>query len=118
MLKNLLGKKKDNYFLEIPEESNDKKNTKTTKQTSKAESKSEAKTVTITEPKVAKKVINTDQPEWVKAIKNYTNQTGKVEKKESQTFSTTYLMPTISPFRRRPGPSLNGFKDMANNMNK
>ncbi len=55
-----------------------------------------------------------DPPFWVKAMynKNVSNGNGKVEG-GGKTFATDYLLPTPSSSRRRPGPSLNKFKDMA-----
>ena len=38
---------------------------------------------------------------------------GKVEPQAEQTFAPNYLMPTASQSRRRPGPSLDMFRDMA-----
>ncbi len=67
-------------------------------------------------PSVPSKVPEWEQPAWVKAIKNYSNN-GKAESEsESEsgmTFATQYLMPTPSNSRRRPGPSLNKFREMA-----
>ena len=67
-------------------------------------------------PSVSSKVPEWEQPAWVKAIKNYSNN-GKAESEsESEsgmTFATQYLMPIPSNSRRRPGPSLNKFREMA-----
>jgi hypothetical protein len=38
---------------------------------------------------------------------------GKVDPQAEQTFAPNYLMPTASQSRRRPGPSLDMFRDMA-----
>lgn len=56
-----------------------------------------------------------EPPFWVKAMYNKSsgNGNGKVTQSK-QTFATDYLMPVVSKSRRRPGPSLNKFKDMAN----
>jgi len=55
-----------------------------------------------------------DPPFWVAAMYNNngsgTNSDGT---KAEQTFATDNLMPTITKSRRRPGPSLNKFRDMA-----
>ncbi len=54
-----------------------------------------------------------EPPFWVKAMyKNSSNSNGQVSTSE-QTFASDNLMPTITKYRRRPGPSLNKFKDMA-----
>lgn len=54
-----------------------------------------------------------EEPFWVKAMyKNNGSSNGKTEGGE-KTFATDNLLPTPSNYRRRPGPSLNKFKDMA-----
>ena len=55
-----------------------------------------------------------DPPFWVAAMYN-TNSSGEstTNTRTEQTFATDNLMPTITKYRRRPGPSLNKFKDMA-----
>lgn len=54
-----------------------------------------------------------EQPFWVKVMyQNNGSSNGKLEKAE-KTFSTDNLLPTPSKSRRRPGPSLNKFKEMA-----
>ncbi|MGF1542626.1 MAG: hypothetical protein ACFCU5_19640 [Pleurocapsa sp.] len=53
-----------------------------------------------------------EPPFWVKAMYNNSSSNGKATNSE-QTFATDNLMPTITTSRRRPGPSLNKFKDMA-----
>jgi hypothetical protein len=40
-------------------------------------------------------------------------QNGKVEPESTQTFAPNYLMPKTSNSRRRPGPSMDMFRDMA-----
>lgn len=55
-----------------------------------------------------------DPPFWVAAMYNNngsaTNSSGKMSE---ATFATDNLMPTVTKYRRRPGGSLNKFKDMA-----
>lgn len=58
-----------------------------------------------------------EPPFWVAAMYNTNNSSsdvGSENVKAEQTFSTDNLMPTITNYRRRPGPSLNKFRDMAN----
>lgn len=55
-----------------------------------------------------------DPPFWVAAM--YNNSSAAVNEdgtRAEQTFATDNLMPTVTKSRRRPGPSLNKFKDMA-----
>ena len=56
-----------------------------------------------------------EPPFWVKAMYNSSSSNGSNGKVEGgeQTFATDNLLPTPSTFRRRPGPSLNKFKEMA-----
>lgn len=56
-----------------------------------------------------------DPPFWVAAMYNNNGTTtNKDGTQVEQTFATDNLMPTVTKYRRRPGPSLNKFKDMAN----
>ena len=87
------------------------------------------KTVTKTEAKVSKTdkpqkpakpspkaagASSFDPPFWVAAMYNNSNtQVNSDGAQAEQTFATDNLMPTASKYRRRPGPSLNNFKDMA-----
>jgi hypothetical protein len=55
-----------------------------------------------------------EQPFWVKAMyQNNSNGNGKANNAEA-TFATDYLLTNGNTSRRRPGPSLNKFKAMAN----
>jgi hypothetical protein len=55
-----------------------------------------------------------DPPFWVAAMYNNNNSSGSSNNgKGEPTFATDNLMPTVTQYRRRPGPSLNKFKDMA-----
>ena len=53
-----------------------------------------------------------EQPEWVKAINNYSNNSS-VETEEQELFATKYLVPIPTNMRRTPGPSMNKFRQMA-----
>lgn len=122
---NLFGKKKDkNYFLEI-----EQKTEQTTEVSSQVsdEAVSESKVATtITNSKVATPqtvaksksgASSYEPPEWVKAIKNYSNtEENKVEKEIN--FASKYLMGNMPLSRRTAGPSLNSFKAMASSIKK
>lgn len=55
-----------------------------------------------------------DPPFWVAAMyKNSSATSNGSTPTDSQTFATDNLMPTMTKYRRRPGGSLNKFKDMA-----
>ena len=75
--------------------------------------KSTSKTITA-----KTKVAPYEPPAWVKAIKNYSNngQSEAQQLQEKSTFATKYLMANPPKSRRRPGPSLNQFKEMASKM--
>lgn len=130
MFKKLFGKKDKNYFLEIEEktktsESSAEKTTSTTvvetAQTKEVEAskpqvespKSKGKkTVTVSK---TKSTPTYEPPEWVKAIKNYSDVQSSEEIKKSP-FADQYLMKNTPRSRRKPGPSLNSFKQMASTM--
>lgn len=72
------------------------------------------------QPKPATSSINSgtssyEQPFWVAAMYNNKNSSSNKSNgsRAEQTFATDNLMPTITNSRRRPGPSLNKFKEMA-----
>lgn len=55
-----------------------------------------------------------DPPFWVAAMYNNSTTTANSDGTQpEQTFATDNLMPTITKYRRRPGPSLSKFKNMA-----
>ncbi|BAQ66824.1 hypothetical protein [Geminocystis sp. NIES-3709] len=71
-------------------------------------------------PVVSKSVdVSYDVPEWVKAIKNYSNQSnGDASGTNSNNFAGTYVTNNVPQSRRRPGPSLSKFKAMASQIGK
>ncbi len=98
MLNKFFGKKKkEDYFLEFEVKNNDK--------------------VSTNNPKIkTQSTANYDQPEWVKAIKNYSDQgTSEASQQEANNggFAGKYVTNNVPMSRRRPGPSLNKFKDIA-----
>ncbi len=93
---------------------------------SKAKSKKKGKTGKSTTKTESAKVTaknsgasSYDPPFWVAAMYN-NNSNGSASSNgaatESETFATSNLMPTVTNYRRRPGGSLNKFKDMAKNV--
>ena len=86
---------------------------KTTKKTTKKSGKKTKKT-SAKASSVSSKARADSRPAWVRAMDNTRNkQEEKVESNAEMTFATQYLMPTPTNSRRRPGPSLDMFKDMA-----
>lgn len=64
------------------------------------------------------KAVSSEQPFWVAAMysnnnSDSNNSSDNDTSSSEQTFATDNLMPTLTKFRRRPGPSLNQFRDMA-----
>ena len=55
-----------------------------------------------------------DPPFWVAAMYKKSSGVNSDGTQAQQTFATDNLMPVMSKSRRRPGPSLNKFRDMAN----
>ena len=55
-----------------------------------------------------------DPPFWVAAMYNSSSTEVNSDGTQAEpTFAADNLMPTVTKYRRRPGPSLNNFKDMA-----
>ena len=81
------------------------------KKSQKAEPKSEKQAPAAAKP-ANSGASSFDPPFWVKAMYNNNGSNGSSQQSE-QTFATDYLMPTVTKYRRRPGPSLDKFKDMA-----
>jgi outer membrane biosynthesis protein TonB len=98
-----------NTVEEIKPEAVKKKSTK--KKTSVKSKKKESTEVATTPTPVAASASSDEQPFWVKAM--YKNSSNGQKADSETTFATDYLMPTPTRSRRRPGPSLNMFKDMA-----
>ena len=113
MLKNLFGGKKSDFYLELKETDGEQKATATTAAAApvvEAAAPVAEKKTKKTSVKKEKQVKETPAaPVSAPAPVAATN--GKVEPQEVE-FATKYLI-TPSMSRRRPGPSLNGFKDMA-----
>lgn len=59
------------------------------------------------------KVTANDSPGWVATINANTNNGNATGASLPKTFATDNLMPTPSTYRRRPGPSMKPFIDMA-----
>lgn len=119
------GKKKEEYFLEFkkPEEkakvatvAADEEEKTTT--TAGGEKPAESTTVATTPaaPIPANIEVSYEPPEWVKAIKNYSTPSNK--DKEESLFAGKYISNSIPLPRRRPGPSLAPFKNMASQLGK
>lgn len=65
--------------------------------------------------------IPADQPEWVKAIKNYSNTAQSNESQsedEDSTYAGKYISNNVPQARRRPGASLKAFKNIASQINR
>ncbi|WP_446683662.1 hypothetical protein [Cyanobacterium sp. HL-69] len=72
-------------------------------------------------PSAPKTSVNSysDQPEWVKAIKNYsTPNPDNSTPAENTNFAGQYISNDVPQARRRPGGSLKLFKDIASQINK
>ena len=90
------------------------KSAKKSKKTSVKNNKKSTPTAPAPSPTPSGSASSWEQPFWVKTMykNNSSNGNGKTAGGE-QTFATDNLMPTPSTYRRRPGPSLNKFKEMA-----
>lgn len=129
------AKKGKGFFLELDETGTVKDETGSVKQEEPAK-KPQLAEITVTKkdeaPKaesVNKAEAKAEKPEPAKAPKTaaapqkakaepqptpkVAATNGKVEPQPGMTFAPNYLMPKASNSRRRPGPSMNNFRDMA-----
>ncbi|MBL1210890.1 hypothetical protein [Geminocystis sp. GBBB08] len=129
VLNKLFGKKKEEkYFLEIDTKTENQPSAdttvnagETTVELSTPEVTETTVTATTIEPKInASYNVSYDAPEWVKAIKNYSNQgnNASTSNSEKENFAGKYITNNVPQSRRRPGPSLAGFKNMASKIGK
>lgn len=138
VLNKLFGKKETTYFLEIDTETNNESSSEVEvnqeesvveKSTTETEASTPAKkttgkkttvkkTTTTTSEVEAKGDVAYETPDWVKAIKNYSNQDNNTSVKEDNNFAGKYVSNNVAQSRRRPGPSLNNFKNMASKIGK
>ncbi|MGL5939203.1 MAG: hypothetical protein ACRC2S_02265 [Waterburya sp.] len=95
---------------------NEVTNTAQEKLQSATDTKAKPKEQTATKPAPAPKnsgASSYDPPFWVAAMYKNNSSGSSNNGRGEQTFATDNLMPTVTQYRRRPGPSLNKFKDMA-----
>lgn len=100
------------------DESAKKEETKKSKKTAtKNEKKKATKTATApastSSSQTSSNASSYDPPFWVKAMYNNSSSSNGQAKEREQTFATDNLLPNPSRYRRRPGPSLDKFKEMA-----
>jgi len=118
MVLKLFGKKdkSQEYFFEakdIPVEETVTSEETTTGETTSPEGEKSAP-VAVTSANVSY-----DVPEWVKAIKNYSNQSNEnASVTEGENFAGKYVTNNVPQSRRRPGASLAKFKAMASQIGK
>ena len=96
---------------ESTSEPREKKASATTKEQAQITEKTKSKVKTQ-----AQVNVSYDPPEWVKAMKNYSDQGIGNSSESTDNFAGKYVTNDVPMSRRRPGPSLNMFKDMASKM--
>lgn len=114
-----LFRKKDKsqeYFLEIKDANTPATETVTTE----VEGDNNAvATATPATPATPPGDVSYDVPDWVKAIKNYSNSNSdNASVTGENNFAGKYLTNTVPLSRRRPGGSLATFKNMASQIGK
>jgi hypothetical protein len=122
VLNKLFGKKEESYFLEINAKTDSQPSPEvkvnegdSTVETSSAKEKEATVTATV-KPKLD---VNYDVPDWVKAIKNYSNQgNNNTSASEGENFAGKYVSNSVPQSRRRPGGSLATFKKMASKIGR
>ncbi len=97
--------KKGKYYLELEEDSNTTTQPATTIQPKPEPAKAKPEAVKVKTPSQPQPTTTPAKPE--------SNKNSKVLPEKTTTFATDYLMPTPSQSRRRPGPSMGMFRDMA-----
>ncbi len=115
MLKKLFGGKKGEFYAQI----DDGQEAATTETAAPVEASNEAastETTAVNPAPVAVNVPAAEVPFWVAAMRS--TAAIQAETKSEMTFSTDYLLSSGSSSRRRPGPSLNGFKEIARQVKK
>lgn len=115
MVLNKLFAKKDKYFLEIETKTTEQPQGETVTISEDGDTEVSSNEVSVNPPSLSN--VADDVPEWVKAIKNYSN-TAEAETVEVENFAGKYISNNVSFSRRRPGPSLAPFKSMASKMGK
>jgi hypothetical protein len=115
MLKKLFGKKNE-FALQL-DESQEETTTETALPVEASIENAPTTTETATPVPAAVKVPAPEVPFWVTAMRK-TEEIVKAEPKSEMTFSTDYLISSGSSSRRRPGPSLNAFKEIARQVKK
>ena len=97
-----------------PEPVATKSATKGKKTSIKSKKQKSAPTAPTASPVSSDGASSGEQPSWVKAMEKSNSSSSNGSSAEGeQTFATDNLLPTPSTYRRRPGPSLNKFKEMA-----
>jgi hypothetical protein len=118
----LFGKKDESYFLEINAKTENQPSAEVT--VNEGDSTVETSTVKGKEATVATAVkpkpdVSYDVPDWVKAIKNYSNQgNNNTSASEGKNFAGKYVSNSVPQSRRRPGGSLATFKKMASKIGR
>lgn len=123
VLNKFFGKKKEEkYFLEIDTKTENKPSGEVAvneEDSTVATSTIEGKEVTLKAKSQPEVDVSYDVPDWVKAIKNYSNQgNSNNSATEGENFAGKYVSNSVPQSRRRPGPSLAGFKNMASKVSK
>jgi hypothetical protein len=123
MLNKIFGskKKKDEYYLEFGDAKDKQAPPAESKPAPKAKGKSEkpaaakSKATTVAQPQTT--AVAPPQPKPV-PVKEPAPLNPQVKTPAGMNFSTEYLLPQSSTPRRRPGPSLAIFTDIANQINR
>jgi hypothetical protein len=113
-----MAKKSKGYFLELDDTGNVKSDAPAPKSQPLKAKAPESAVATLERPKTesaTKEVPSGNQTVKIEAQPNppAAASNGRVATQGDSTFAPKYLMPTASNSRRRPGPSMEMFKDMA-----
>ncbi len=121
VLNKLFGKKKDNYFFEAEDNNTNETETAVEATTSieSVEATTNSESSVTSTASISQTNVAYDVPDWVKAIKNYSNQdVNNGSQPQEENFAGKYITNNVPFSRRRPGPSLAPFKSMASKISK
>ena len=131
ILKKLFGKKSEDYFLEVDADTLATATTSTTSDTEGEDAPtaeatpetatSDSATGATTPSKPAKPVVNFDPPEWVSAIKDYSNSNVAetiAEPSGDNNYAGKYVSNNVNISPRRPGPSIDKFRELASKLKR
>lgn len=112
-----LFSKKDNYYIQLEEEQ-----TGEAEQQQRIQSQRQQTQTDNQQPQSQSSSNSAQQQSKPQSVPQQTasfqnNGQGPSEQLKGETFATNYLMPKVTPFRRRPGANMENYKELARQVN-